>query len=76
MCSATANQTQGQAEQSNSTPLLVENSISGGEIKADQEGTCSAAPVPSAEKWSHEAIVARLNMRPQRMPMYRESQPM
>ncbi|MEA5605531.1 hypothetical protein [Nostoc sp. UHCC 0252] len=31
------------------------------------EGESSAAPVPSAEKWSHEAIVTRSNMRPERM---------
>ncbi|MBN3875383.1 MULTISPECIES: hypothetical protein [unclassified Nostoc] len=37
------------------------------EVKAVDEGTCSAAPVPSAEKWSHEAIVARSNVRPERM---------
>ncbi|WP_225912472.1 hypothetical protein [Nostoc flagelliforme] len=30
------------------------------------EGKNSAAPVPSAEKWSHEAIVARSNIRPVR----------
>ncbi|MCC5661719.1 hypothetical protein LC608_33205 [Nostoc sp. XA010] len=39
--------------------MLVENSVSGGEVKADHEGESSAAPVLSAEKWSHEAIVAR-----------------
>ncbi|MGJ5632721.1 hypothetical protein [Nostoc sp. CALU 1950] len=65
--SAIANQTQGQVEQSNSTLLLVENSVSGVEIKAVHEGACSAAPVPNPEKWSHEAIVARSNMRPERM---------
>jgi hypothetical protein len=27
----------------------------------------SATPAPSAEKWSHEAIVARSNLRPERM---------
>ncbi|WP_242063511.1 hypothetical protein [Nostoc sp. FACHB-892] len=64
---AIANQTQGQLEQGNPTSLLVENSVSGVEVKADHEGTCSAAPVPNAEKWSHEAIVARSNMRPERM---------
>jgi hypothetical protein len=31
------------------------------------EGTCSATPVVNPEKWSHEAIVARSNMRPERM---------
>ncbi|MBE8991172.1 hypothetical protein [Nostoc sp. LEGE 12450] len=47
--------------------LLVENSVSGGEIKADHEGSFSAASVPNPEKWSHEAIVARENARPERM---------
>ena len=65
--SAIANQTQGQVEQGNSTLLLVENSVSGIEVKTVHEGTGSAAPVPSAEKWSHEAIVARSNLRPERM---------
>ncbi|MCC5633621.1 hypothetical protein LC613_39995 [Nostoc sphaeroides CHAB 2801] len=54
-----ANQTQGQVEQGNPTSLLVENLVSGVEVKPVHEGICSAAPVPSAEKWSHEAIVAR-----------------
>ena len=30
------------------------------------EGSCSAAPVTAPEKWSHEAIIARSNMRPVR----------
>ncbi|QLE53632.1 hypothetical protein FD724_39150 (plasmid) [Nostoc sp. C057] len=66
--SAIANQTQsqGQVEQGNPTPLLVENSVSGVEVRAVHEGACSAAPAPSAEKWSHEAIIARSNMRPVR----------
>ncbi|MEA5605514.1 hypothetical protein [Nostoc sp. UHCC 0252] len=63
---AIANQTQGQVEQGNSASLLVENSVSGVEIKADHEGTCSAASVQNSEKWSHEAIVARSNVRPLR----------
>ncbi|QLE45421.1 hypothetical protein FD723_32335 (plasmid) [Nostoc sp. C052] len=65
---AIANQTQrqGQAEQSNSVSLLLENSVSGEEVKAVDEGTCSAAPIVNPEKWSHEAIVARSNMRPVR----------
>ncbi|WP_392476653.1 hypothetical protein [Nostoc sp. C110] len=46
--------------------MLVENSVSGVEVKAVHEGESSAAPVPSAEKWSHEAIVARSNARPVR----------
>ncbi|MBN3923129.1 hypothetical protein [Nostoc sp. NMS4] len=65
--SAIANQTQGQAEQSNFASLLIENSVSGVEIKTVDEGESSAASVPSAEKWSHEAIVARANARPGRM---------
>ncbi|MEH2151689.1 hypothetical protein [Nostoc sp.] len=64
---AIANQTQGQVEQSNSASLLVKNSVSSIEVKVDHEGTCSAAPAPSAEKWSQEAIVARSNARPERM---------
>ncbi|MBD2510662.1 hypothetical protein H6G91_25885 [Nostoc muscorum FACHB-395] len=61
---AIANQTQGQVEQGNSASLLIENSVSGVEIKAVDEGGYSAAPV--TEKWSHDAIVARSNMRPVR----------
>ncbi|MHC0068673.1 hypothetical protein ACWATR_38405, partial [Nostoc sp. UIC 10890] len=63
---AIANRTQGQVEQGNPTSLLVENLALGVEIKADHGGEGSAAPIPSAEKWSHEAIVARSNMRPVR----------
>ncbi|MEH1912774.1 hypothetical protein [Nostoc sp.] len=63
---AIANQTQGQIEQRYSASLLVENSVSGVEIKADNEGKGSAALVPDPEKWSHEAIVARSNLRPVR----------
>ncbi|WP_225912789.1 hypothetical protein [Nostoc flagelliforme] len=63
--SAIADQTQGQVEQGNPASLLVENSASGVEVKAAHEGEASAAPV--TEKWSHEAIVARSNMRPERM---------
>ncbi len=62
---AIANQTQGQVKAGNpaslgdaARTLLVENSVSGVEIKAVDEGESSAAPVPNAEKWSHEAIVA------------------
>ncbi|MEH1826873.1 MAG: hypothetical protein V7L22_16175 [Nostoc sp.] len=69
---AIANQTQGQVEQGSSATLLVENSVSRVEVKAVHEGVraasrreASAAPV--TEKWSHEAIVARSNMRPERM---------
>jgi hypothetical protein len=47
--------------------LLVKNSVSGGEVKADHEGESSAVPVLSTKKWSHEAIVARSNVRPERM---------
>jgi hypothetical protein len=67
VCLAIANQTQGQVEQGNSTSLIAENSVSGVEVKVVHEGENSAAPVPSTEKWSHEAIVARSNMRPERM---------
>jgi len=45
---------------------MAENSVSGGEVKAVHEGESSVVPVPSAEKWSYEAIVARSNMRPVR----------
>ncbi|MBC1222093.1 hypothetical protein GNF10_32170 [Nostoc sp. UCD121] len=65
--SAVANQTQGQVEQSNPTSLLVENSVSGVEVKAVDEGEGSALSVINTEKWSHEAIVARSNARPERM---------
>ena len=47
--------------------LLGENQVSRDEDKANHDGDCSAAPVPNAEKWSHEAIVARANARPGRM---------
>ncbi|MEH1918261.1 hypothetical protein [Nostoc sp.] len=47
--------------------MLVENSVSSVEVKAIDEGESSAAPVPSAEKWSHESIAARSNARPERM---------
>ncbi|WP_256874794.1 hypothetical protein [Nostoc sp. C057] len=67
LSSTIANQTQGQVEQDYFATLLVENSVSGVEIKAVDEGEGSAAPIPSTEKWSHEAIVARSNMRPERM---------
>ncbi|WP_292851811.1 hypothetical protein [Nostoc sp. NMS8] len=46
--------------------MLVENSVSGVEIKAVHEGESSAPPVSQTEKWSHEAIVARSNARPVR----------
>ncbi|MBD2566153.1 MULTISPECIES: hypothetical protein [Nostoc] len=65
--SAIADQTQGQVEQGQSASLPGENQVSRDEDKANHEGTCSAAPVPNAEKWSHEAIVARANARPERM---------
>ncbi len=64
---AIANQTQGQVEHGYSATLLVKNSVTGGEMKGDHKGTCSAALVPDPEKWSHEAIFARSNMRPERM---------
>lgn len=50
-----------------SAELKVENSVSRDEDKANHEGDCSATDAPSAEKWSHEAIVARVNARPERM---------
>ncbi|MHC5862811.1 MAG: hypothetical protein ACYTXM_37185, partial [Nostoc sp.] len=62
-----ANQTQEEVEQGNSASLLGENQVFGVEVKAAHEGESSAAPVPNPEKWSHEAIVARSNMRPERM---------
>jgi len=65
--SAIANQTQRQVEAGNPASLLVENSVSSVEVKTVHEGESSAASVTSAEKWSHEAIVARSNMRPERM---------
>ncbi|MHC5761405.1 hypothetical protein [Nostoc sp.] len=65
--SAIANQTQGQVEHGNSASLLVENSVSGVGVKAVDEGKGSAASVPNPEKWSHEAIVTRSNVRPERM---------
>ncbi|MBE8968462.1 hypothetical protein IQ277_20220 [Nostocales cyanobacterium LEGE 12452] len=64
---AIANQAQGQAEAGNSASLLVENSVSGVGVKTVHEGKSSAASVPNPEKWSHEAIVARANARPERM---------
>ncbi|WP_243458492.1 hypothetical protein [Nostoc sp. UIC 10630] len=64
---AIANRTQGQVEQDHFAVLLVENSVSGVEIKAVDEGESSAASVPNPEKWSHEAIVARANVRSKRM---------
>jgi hypothetical protein len=48
-----------------SAELMTENL--GGEVKANHKCERSAAPVPSPEKWSHEAIVARANARPGRM---------
>ncbi|WP_373530136.1 hypothetical protein [Nostoc sp.] len=72
--SAMANQTQGQVQQGYSASLrdatrtlLVEKSVSGVEVKTVNEGEGCAVSVPNAEKWSHEAIVARSNMRPERM---------
>ncbi|ODG99612.1 hypothetical protein A4S05_37400 [Nostoc sp. KVJ20] len=46
---------------------MVENSVLGGDMKAVNDGTGSAASVPNPEKWLHEAIVTRSNMRPLRM---------
>ncbi|MGF1939567.1 MAG: hypothetical protein RM347_035495 [Nostoc sp. ChiQUE02] len=64
---AIADQTPELVEQRNSASLLAENWVSRVEIKTVHEGEGSAAPVPSAEKWSYEGIVARSNMRPGRM---------
>ena len=50
-----------------SAELMTENSVTGVEVKANHEGESSAASVTNAEKWSHEAIVARSNLRPERM---------
>jgi hypothetical protein len=50
-----------------SAELMTENSVSGGEVKVNHEGESSAAPVLNPEKWSHEAIVARSNLRQSRM---------
>ncbi|MBD2730557.1 hypothetical protein H6G96_30635 [Nostoc sp. FACHB-892] len=63
---AIANQTQEQVGQGYSASSLGENQVFGVGVKADHEGTCSPVPVLSAEKWSHEAIVARSNARPVR----------
>ncbi|MHC0063886.1 hypothetical protein ACWATR_13440 [Nostoc sp. UIC 10890] len=46
---------------------MTKNSVSGGEVKANHEGESSAALIENPEKWSHEAIIARSNMRPERM---------
>ncbi|MBN3905633.1 MAG: hypothetical protein HWQ35_03345 [Nostoc sp. NMS1] len=64
---AIANQTQGQVEQGNSALLSGENQVFSVEVKVDHEGESSAVSVPNSEKWSHEAIVARANVRPERM---------
>lgn len=63
---AIANQTPGQVEHGQSAFLPGENQVSGVGVKTVDEGENSAAPVPNAEKWSHEGIVARSNMRPVR----------
>jgi hypothetical protein len=65
--SAIANQTQGQVRQGYSATLSGENRVSGVEIKTVDEGESSAVSATNAEKWSHEAIVARSNLRPERM---------
>ncbi|AVH68159.1 hypothetical protein [Nostoc sp. 'Peltigera membranacea cyanobiont' N6] len=64
---AIANQIPELVEQDHSGMLLGENQVFRDEDKADHEGQSSAAPVENLEKWSHEAIVARANMRPERM---------
>ncbi len=62
--SAIAYQTPELVEQGNPTSLLIENSVSSVEVKPVDEGEASAALV--TEKWSHEAIIARSNVRPVR----------
>jgi hypothetical protein len=54
------------AVQDEPTSLDGENQASRDEPKTPHEGTCSAAPAPSYEKWSSEAIVARSKARPMR----------
>ncbi|WP_258169553.1 hypothetical protein [Nostoc sp. 'Peltigera membranacea cyanobiont' N6] len=63
---AIANQAPELVEQGNSATLLVENSVSGVEVKTVDKGESSAPPVSQTEKWSHEAIVTRSNLRPVR----------
>ncbi|MEH2039425.1 hypothetical protein [Nostoc sp.] len=53
-----AHQIQGQVEQDYSATLSGENQVFSVEVKGCHEATCSAAPVPNPEKWSHEVIVA------------------
>ncbi|MBD2247611.1 hypothetical protein [Nostoc sp. FACHB-888] len=64
---AIAHETQAQVEAGNPTSLLVENLVLGVEVKAVDEDESSVPPVLIPEKWSHEAIVARSNVRPERM---------
>ncbi|MEH1963105.1 MAG: hypothetical protein V7L05_25270 [Nostoc sp.] len=64
---AIANQTPELVEQGNSASLSGKNQVSGVEVKAVYESESSTAPVPNPEKWSHEVIVARSNVRPERM---------
>ncbi|NEU79529.1 hypothetical protein G1O98_10690 [Nostoc sp. UIC10630] len=64
---AITNQTPGQVEQGNSALLSGENQVFSVEVKVDHEGESSAVSVPNPEKWSSEAIVARSNLRPERM---------
>ncbi|WP_448274650.1 hypothetical protein [Nostoc sp. DSM 114160] len=47
--------------------MITENSVSGVEVKTVHEGIYFAVSVPNSEKCSHEAIVARSNLRPGRM---------
>jgi hypothetical protein len=55
------------AVQGESASLTTENSVSGVEVKTVHEGEGSIASVPNHGKWSHEAIVARSNVRPEPM---------
>ncbi|WP_225892616.1 hypothetical protein [Nostoc sphaeroides] len=36
-------------------------------MAVSHEGACSAVSMPNSEKWSYEAILARSNVRPERM---------
>ena len=62
-----SSQVEEQVELNQPASLSRENQVTGEEVKDSHEGESSAAPVPNPEKWSHEAIVARSNLRPERM---------
>ncbi|AUB41638.1 Methyl-accepting chemotaxis protein [Nostoc flagelliforme CCNUN1] len=65
--SAIANKIPELVGQGYSASVLRENQAFDEEVKANYESEVSAALVPNPEKWSHEAIVARSNMRPERV---------